>query len=91
MTLTPEHVASLCLCSSSCKVEEILPHMAVLRTKYNTVPESTWANIRFYTDLKWSDHTHCPLVPSLVLVSGKANKLDQSSHFLKNCGPKYII
>ena len=42
-----------------------------------------WENIRFYTDVKRSDHTHCPLVPSLVLVRRKSNKLDQPSHLKK--------
>lgn len=38
----------------------LLPHMAVVRTKYNTVPTSLLGKTEFYTNEKWSEHTHCP-------------------------------
>lgn len=54
--------------SSTIVWENVLPHIGVVGTKYNMVPAciSTWKSIRFYTNVKWSDHTHCPQVRSSV-------------------------
>lgn len=45
--------------------------MAVVRTKYNTVPTSLLGKTKFYTNEKWSEHTHCPQARPQVTWPGE--------------------
>lgn len=64
---TQNAVASLCLSFPHYSVGECPPSHGCGgdQVQYGACI-STWKSIKFYTNVKWSDHTHCPQVRSSV-------------------------